>query len=502
MPEAYEPAVASIDDDARRLKELGYDQELERSWSGFTNFAISFSIISILAGCFTTYGQAWNNGGPIAISLGWPIICAFILIIGLCMSEILSAFPTAGGIYYWALRLGGPGWGWFTGWFNMVGLVGVVASVDYGAALFGSYTIGLFDSGYDAFSLTNIFIIYVIFLAAHTVLNLFPAHILKYWNNTSVYWHVIGPVDHRPDPALLDAARPSEPVLRVHGAHQQLRLLQRQQRRPRLLVLRPAAGLPADAVHADGVRRLRASLGGDARRVQGRRAWSLAGDLLVGRRRLDPARCSSPSPPRTSTSSTTSRPTTRMAPATWSASSPRRCRLASFKIVMVIATIGQFFCAGSGMTSASRMMFAFSRDRAVPGHRMWSKVSARTGAPVNATLLMAALCLIVALPALKGNAANIPFAFYAIVSITVIGLYIAYAIPIYLRWRMGDAFVAGPWTLGKQVPLDVPGGRGRGHHHLHLHVRCRSAPHGHSLATTASRSTTASSTTRRCWSAR
>ena len=83
---------------------------------------------------------------------------------------------------------------------------------------------------------------------------------------------------------------------------------------------------------------------------------------------------------------------------------------------------------------------------------------------------MAALCLIVALPALKGNAANIPFAFYAIVSITVIGLYIAYAIPIYLRWRMGDGFVPGPWTLGKQVPLDVPGRRRRGDRHLHLHV--------------------------------
>ena len=62
------PGPAAVGDaDARRLKELGYDQELERSWSGFTNFAISFSIISILAGCFTTYGQAWNNGGPIAI---------------------------------------------------------------------------------------------------------------------------------------------------------------------------------------------------------------------------------------------------------------------------------------------------------------------------------------------------------------------------------------------------------------------------------------------------
>ena len=129
--------------------------------------------------------------------------------------------------------------------------------------------------------------------------------------------------------------------------------------------------------------------------------------------------------------------------------------LAAFKIVMVIATIGQFFCAGSGMTSASRMMFAFSRDRAVPGHQLWSKVS-RNKAPVNATLAMAALCLIVALPALKGNAANIPYAFYAIVSITVIGLYIAYAIPIYLRWRMGDRFVAGPWTLGSKYRWMCP----------------------------------------------
>ena len=86
----------TLDADSRKLKELGYDQELERSWGQFTNFAISFSIISILAGCFTTYGQAWNNGGPIAISWGWPIISAFILIIGFCMSEILSAFPTAG----------------------------------------------------------------------------------------------------------------------------------------------------------------------------------------------------------------------------------------------------------------------------------------------------------------------------------------------------------------------------------------------------------------------
>ena len=108
------------------------------------------------------------------------------------MAEICSAMPTAGGIYYWASKLGGPSWGWFTGWMNLVGLVGVVASVDYACASFASYTIGLFDSSYDAFNLTNIFIIYIIILVCHVFINLFPSHILSYWNNGSAYWHIVG----------------------------------------------------------------------------------------------------------------------------------------------------------------------------------------------------------------------------------------------------------------------------------------------------------------------
>ena len=60
--------VATTDDE-RKLAELGYKQELSRAWSGFTNFAISFTIISVLAGTWTTFGLAWNNGGPVTISL-------------------------------------------------------------------------------------------------------------------------------------------------------------------------------------------------------------------------------------------------------------------------------------------------------------------------------------------------------------------------------------------------------------------------------------------------
>ena len=129
--------------------------------------------------------------------------------------------------------------------------------------------------------------------------------------------------------------------------------------------------------------------------------------------------------------------------------------LAGFKAIMIISTIGQFFCGGSGMTSASRMMYAFSRDRALPGHRMWSKV-APNSAPRNATLGMAGICLIVALPALYGNPANIPIAFYALASVTVVGLYIAYVIPIFLRWRQGDGVQLGPWTLGNKYKWMCP----------------------------------------------
>ena len=101
-------------DDEAMLAKLGYKQELNRSWSGFSNFAISFSIISILAGCFTSFGIGWNNGGPAAIAWGWPILTVFILIIGMCMSELVSAYPTSGGIYWWASKLGGPRAGFYT----------------------------------------------------------------------------------------------------------------------------------------------------------------------------------------------------------------------------------------------------------------------------------------------------------------------------------------------------------------------------------------------------
>src|SRR5271167_2584555 len=151
--------------DEQKLAELGYKQELNRGWSGFSNFAISFSIICILAGCFTTYGAALKDGGPIGISIAWPLICVLVLAVAVSMAELASAYPTAGGIYYWASKLGGPGWGWFTGWFNLVGLIAVVASVDYAAATFMQALLGLYEVNFIFnFTSTNVkYVAHVIF---------------------------------------------------------------------------------------------------------------------------------------------------------------------------------------------------------------------------------------------------------------------------------------------------------------------------------------------------
>ena len=99
----------------------------------FRNFAISFTIISILAGCLTSYYIAFQWGGPVAVTWGWVVVGIFTTFVALSMAEIASTYPTAGGLYYWSSKLGSAAWGWFTGWFNLIGLIGIIGAVGYGA---------------------------------------------------------------------------------------------------------------------------------------------------------------------------------------------------------------------------------------------------------------------------------------------------------------------------------------------------------------------------------
>src|SRR5258708_27049521 len=103
---------------------------------GFSNFAISFSIISILAGAVTLYGYGLEMGGPLEMTLGWPVATFFTLAVAASMAELCSAYPTSGAMYHWAADLGGPAWGWLVAWFNIIGLIAALAGIDYSCAQF------------------------------------------------------------------------------------------------------------------------------------------------------------------------------------------------------------------------------------------------------------------------------------------------------------------------------------------------------------------------------
>src|SRR3954451_7229703 len=122
-------------EDVKVLHGMGYAQELDRRMKTFSNFAISFSIICILAGGITTYPVALSSGGPFSVTIGWVIGGVFAMVVAASLGQIASAYPTAGGLYHWSSILGGRGWGWVTAWLNMLGLLFVVASVNFGVFL-------------------------------------------------------------------------------------------------------------------------------------------------------------------------------------------------------------------------------------------------------------------------------------------------------------------------------------------------------------------------------
>ncbi len=423
-------------DDEALLAKLGYKQELGRTWSSFSNFAISFSIISILAGCFTTFGQAWNNGGPVAISWGWPIISAFILLIGFTLSELVSAYPTSGGIYWWAAKMGGPAAGFFTGWLNLIGLLAVTASVAYGAATFLDLTLSTISSGWaDGYSLTRVFILFVAILLLASLANIFSGHLLAIINNISVWWHVAGATvvilvlvivpDTHQNAGFVFTERINNSGF-SSGFYWFLVL-------PLgfLLTQYTITGFDASAHLSEETQ---GAADGAAKGIWRSILYSAIGGYLLLLAFLfavqDPQGVSDGF-------GAVDVIFTQALPEGW------------HFLILLISTAGQLFCTTACLTSASRMTFAFSRDGAIPGSRWLSKVNPRTRIPANAVVFVAVVGILITLPALK-SIGGVPVAFYAVVSVAVIGLYLAFLIPIWLRWRLGDDFEPGSWTNGSK----------------------------------------------------
>jgi amino acid transporter len=437
VPEGHE----ILDDDEKHLASLGYTQELNRTWSGFSNFAISFSIISILAGCFTSFGLGWNNGGPAAIAWGWPIISVFILIIGLCMSELVSAYPTSGGIYWWAAKLGGVKAGFYTGWLNLIGLIAILASVSYGCATFLDLTLGTFSESWLAgYSLTRTFGIFVVILLISALINIFSSHLLAVINNISVWWHVVGAVAVVAILWLLPAQHASFSQVFTQtvnntgffgGSTSGAGFLFLVLPISAILTQYTITGYDASAHLSEETK---SAADGAAKGIWRSIFYSAIGGWILLLTFLFAVQDSDAV---TKGGGAVSVIFSQALDSKWAG------------IVLLISTAGQFFCTTACQTSSSRMLFAFSRDRAVPGHQLWSKVNHHK-IPANAVIVTAIVAAVITLPALVQvdiNGAPVPVAFFAVVSIGVVGLYLCFAVPIYYRWKAGDEFPVGKWNL-------------------------------------------------------
>ena len=432
--------------DEQRLAELGYKQELHRGWSGFSNFAISFSIICVLAGCFTTYGQAFKNGGPIAISIAWPLISVLILFVAFSMSELASAMPTAGGIYYWASKLGGAGWGWFTGWFNLIGLVAVVASVDYVARdvpddparpVQRQLHLQLQRATNVHYSAHVMFALFAIILIIHGLINVFSSHLVSLFNSVSVWWNVVGVAvivvhpDRRAqpprEPSYVFGTRPTNRASADSMFWFYVLPL------GFLLTMYTITGYDASAHVSEETH------GADDVRAEGR----LALGVLLGGRRLDRAAGD------------------HVRDAEAARNRDLQSRLPGARDLHDRAELVR----GEGrdpdldrrpavlrdgvrherLADDVRVLARRRRPRPQPVAPARLEPDAHVGRAVRVVF-----ALIITIPAYFPNHLGTPVAFLAVTSISVIGLYIAYTIPVYLRWRMGDSFKTGPWTLGSK----------------------------------------------------
>ncbi|GAB3934907.1 amino acid permease [Kribbella albertanoniae] len=421
---------APMTDDEQRLHQLGYAQELSRTMSGFSNFAVSFTIISILSGCLTLYGFGMNTGGPAMIVWGWPFVGLMTLFVGLAMAEVCSSYPTAGGLYYWAAKLApsnGAAWAWFTGWFNFLGQVAVTAGIDFGAAFFLNAFLDL-QFGFSA-TPGHTILLFGIILLVHALLNSLGVKLVARLNDISVWWHIVGVLFIVGALVLLPDNHQSAGFVFGHFVNNtgwestfyvgMLGLLLAQYTFTGYDASAHMTEETHDAARSGPrgiVMSILVSLGA---------GWVLLIGLTFAIQSYDGALESGTGVP----------PAQIFIDAVG---------LTMGKVLLLVVIGAQLFCGMASVTANSRMIYAFSRDGALPGSSFWHKINPKTRTPTNAIWLAAGGAFVLGLPYLWNTTA-----YTAVTSIAVIGLYIAYVLPTLLRLAQGKNFKPGPWSLGR-----------------------------------------------------
>ena len=411
-------------DDEAELRRFGYAQQLRRGMSAFGNFALSFSMISILTGGVSLYYYGLRLGGPIEMSVGWPLVSVMTLMVALSLAELASAYPTAGALYHWSTILGGPRLGWWTAWLNLIGQVAVLAGVDYAFAEFVHDASGLPEG--RAWTLA----IYAAVLATHGLLNHVGIRVVTALNELSAWYHLAGT-------ALLVGAllwwAPLQPIsfLTKHFVGKAddgvlypfayavfMGLLQAQW---------TFTGYDASAHVAEETKGAQEA----APRGIVNAVWvsgvvgfvmllviTLAiGDLETTAKSANPF--------------------------VFVVRTALGGRLGAALVWMVIGAM--WFCGLSSVTSNSRMLFAFARDGGAPMSSWLARVSERHRTPAVAIWVCVATAFVLAVWSR---------AYHVIVSISTIGFYVSYGLPIVLalRARRQGRLDRGPWHVGRWAP--------------------------------------------------
>lgn len=430
--------VHSLDKDKHDLNKFGYAQELMRSMGGFSNFAISFSIISILTGAVSLYGHGLSYGGPGMMGFGWPLVALFVMIVAASMAELASAIPTAGALYHWASILWNKRWGWYTAWINLIGQIGIVSGIDYSVALFADPLLGdLF--GYES-TLTTTLIAFAVILLTHGIFNHIGIRIVARLNDFSAWYHIAVV-------AVLVVSLAFFTKGGLNAFDYLFKVGETFQDKPYmfafLIGLLQAqwtfTGFDASAHTIEETinPRVRAPWG-----IFNAVAYSFVfGFIMLAFVTL----------------SIKDAGTAAGADNAFIYVIGQALGGTFGKVVLWLVTFAMWFCGMSSITSFSRMMYAFSRDKGMPGSRHWAQISKKFRTPAKAIWLSVILSFLLALVDYVIKQAN-PDATYTTIAfltaVSVVGLYVAYGIPILLKLiakRQGRFLDKhrGPWHLGK-----------------------------------------------------
>lgn len=417
--------------DEHQLKSLGYEQDLDRRMSGFSNFALSLSIICILAGGITSFHVGLCSAGGASIGIGWPLVCLFSLAVALTMAQVASAFPTAGGLYHWGTILGGRGCGWTTAWLNLAGLITVMAAINSGVYDFATAAFGITPTGASAETIRRAVIVgmtliqallnhYGMRLTTRLVdlsgwLILVTAAILTaglLWRTQQYEWARLWTFTN------FSGLPEGSPVFPKQGNLAWLFALS---------FLFPAytiTGFDASAHTAEE------TVGAALNVPKGiiRSVWVSA---LFGWVMVVAILLAMPSLPEGAAKGSDVVP--------W----VMRSVLPGWLCTVLLGSIVlcQFLCGLAALTSASRMTYAFARDGGLPASRTLAQVSRRTRSPSRAVWFTA----------LAGVAFTAFVPYTTIAAVCTVFLYLSYVIPVAVGfWAHGRTWKKmGPWHLGR-----------------------------------------------------